>query len=123
MIGYVTLGTNDMARACAFYDTLLAELGAIRIMEGERFVAWGTDMQSPSVGVITPFDKQSATGGNGTMVALVVRTPAQVDAMHAKALALGGTDEGAPGERFKGFYAAYFRDPDGNKLNFFCMGG
>ena len=121
MIGYVTLGTNDMARACAFYDALLGELGARRIMEGDRFVAWGTGMQSPSVGVIRPFDGQAATPGNGTMVALAVRTPAQVDALHARALALGGRDEGAPGERFKGFYAAYFRDPDGNKLNFFCM--
>lgn len=123
MIGYVTLGTNDMARACAFYDALLGELGAKRIMEGERFVAWGTDMQSPSLGVITPFDKKEATRGNGTMVALVARTPAQVEALYRKAIELGATDEGGPGERFKGFYAAYFRDPDGNKLNFFCMGG
>ncbi|WP_374472869.1 VOC family protein [Arenimonas sp.] len=122
MIGYVTLGTNDMARACAFYDALLGELGAKRIMEGERFVAWGTGPQSPSLGVIKPFDGKEACRGNGTMVSLVVKSPAQVDAMHAKALALGGTDEGAPGERFKGFYAGYFRDIDGNKLNFFCMG-
>jgi len=122
MIGYVTLGTNDMARACAFYDALLAGLGARRIMEGERFVAWGTDMHSPSVGVIIPFDGQAATPGNGTMVSLAVREPSQVDALHARALELGGRDEGAPGERFKGFYAGYFRDPDGNKLNFFCMG-
>ena len=122
MIGYVTLGTNDMARACAFYDALLGELGAKRIMEGERFVAWGTGPQSPSLGVIKPFDGKEACRGNGTMVSLVVKSPAQVDAMHAKALALGGTDEGAPGERFKGFYAGYFRDLDGNKLNFFCMG-
>lgn len=122
MIGYVTLGTNDLPRACAFYDALLGELGATRIMEGDRFVAWGTDMQSPSLGVITPFDRQEACRGNGTMVALVVRKPEQVDALYRKALELGGTDEGAPGERFKGFYAAYFRDLDGNKLNFFCMG-
>jgi len=122
MIGYVTLGTNDMARACAFYDALLGELGARRIMEGERFVAWGTGPQAPSLGVITPYDGKEACRGNGTMVSLVVKAPAQVDALHAKALALGGTDEGAPGERFKGFYAGYFRDPDGNKLNFFCMG-
>ncbi len=122
MIGYVTLGTNDLVRATAYYDALLGELGAKRIMEGPRFVAWGRDMASPSVGVITPFDGQPAHRGNGTMIALSVKSPAQVDAMHAKALALGGTDEGAPGERFKGFYAAYFRDLDGNKLNFFCMG-
>ncbi len=122
MIGYVTLGTNDFSRSTAFYDALLAELGAKRIMEGPRFVAWGTSMQAPSLGVILPFDGQPATRGNGTMVALAVKSPAQVDALHAKALKLGGTDEGAPGERFKGFYAGYFRDLDGNKLNFFCMG-
>ena len=122
MIGYVTLGTNDLARACAFYDALLSGLGARRLMEGPRFVAWGTDMQSPSVGVIIPFDGQAATPGNGTMVSQAVREPAQVDALHARALELGATDEGAPGERFKGFYAGYFRDLDGNKLNFFCMG-
>lgn len=123
MIGYVTLGTNDMARACAYYDALLAEIGAKRVMEGERFVSWGTGMQSPSLGVITPYDGQEACRGNGTMVALLVNNPAQVDALYAKALELGGTDAGAPGERFKGFYAAYFCDLDGNKLNFFCMGG
>ena len=122
MIGYVTLGTNDLARACAFYDTLLAGLGARRIMESPRFVAWGRDMASPSLGVILPFDGQTATRGNGTMVALAVKSPAQVDALHAKALSLGATDEGAPGERLKGFYGGYFRDLDGNKLNFFCMG-
>lgn len=122
MIGYVTLGTNDLARSTAFYDALLGELGAKRIMESPRFVAWGTSMQAPSIGVILPFDGQPATRGNGTMVALAVKSPAQVDALHAKALELGGSDEGAPGERFKGFYAGYFRDLDGNKLNFFCMG-
>lgn len=122
MIGYVTLGTHDLARSTAFYDALLAELGAKRVMEGERFVAWGASLQQPSLGVILPFDRQPATPGNGTMVALVVDSPAKVDALHRRALALGGTDEGAPGERFKGFYAGYFRDLDGNKLNFFCMG-
>jgi catechol 2,3-dioxygenase-like lactoylglutathione lyase family enzyme len=123
MIGYVTLGSNDMARAAAFYDALLAELGAKRIMQGERFIAWGTSMSAPSLGVIIPFDKQPATHGNGTMVALAVHKPEQVDALYAKALALGAADEGKPGPRGPGFYAGYFRDPDGNKLNFFCMIG
>jgi catechol 2,3-dioxygenase-like lactoylglutathione lyase family enzyme len=122
MIGYVTLGTNDLPRATAWYDTLLAQLGAKRIMEGDRFVAWGVSPTAPSVGVIKPYDGQPATAGNGTMIALVVRERAQVDALHAKALALGGKDEGAPGERGGGFYAAYFRDLDGNKLNVFCTG-
>jgi catechol 2,3-dioxygenase-like lactoylglutathione lyase family enzyme len=121
MIGYVTLGTNDLPRATAWYDALLAQLGAKRIMEGDRFVAWGVSPTAPSVGVIKPYDGQPATIGNGSMVALVVRDRAQVDALHAKALALGGKDEGAPGDRGGGFYAAYFRDLDGHKLNVFCM--
>jgi catechol 2,3-dioxygenase-like lactoylglutathione lyase family enzyme len=122
MIGYVTLGTNDLPRACAFYDALLGQLGAKRIMEGDRFVAWGVSPKTPSLGVIKPFDGRAATAGNGTMVALVVDARAKVDALHAKALSLGGADEGAPGDRGGGFYAAYFRDLDGNKLNVFCMG-
>lgn len=123
MIGYVTLGSNDLPRATAFYDALLGELGAKRVMEGPRFVAWGNSPKAPSLGVITPYDGQPATPGNGTMVALALGSPAEVDRLYAKALALGGSDEGAPGERFKGFYAGYFRDPDGNKLNAFIIGG
>lgn len=122
MIGYVTLGTNDMERACAFYDALLAELGAKRFLQTERFVFWGSAPNRPMLGLFKPFDGQPATVGNGTMVALVVANPEQVDALHARALALGAADEGAPGPRFRGVYAAYFRDPDGNKLNFFCLG-
>ena len=122
MIGYVTLGTNDLPRACAFYDALLGQLGAKRIMEGDTFVAWGVSPKAPSLGIIKPFNQQAATAGNGTMVALVVDARAKVNALHAKALSLGGADEGAPGERGGGFYAGYFRDLDGNKLNVFCMG-
>ena len=122
MIGYVTRGSNDRACACGFYDALLGQLGARRIMEGDRFVAWGVSPKSPSLGVIKPFDGQPASAGNGTMVALVVDARAKVDALHARAVSLGGTDEGAPGERGAGFYAGYFRDLDGNKLNVFCMG-
>jgi catechol 2,3-dioxygenase-like lactoylglutathione lyase family enzyme len=122
MIGYVTLGTNDMARAATFYDALLAELGAKRIMEGDTFIAWGVDPQRPALGVIKPYDKQAATAGNGTMVALVVDDHAKVDRLYRKALELGGKDEGPAGPRGPGFYAGYFRDLDGNKLNVFCMG-
>ncbi len=122
MIGYVTLGTNDLPRACAFYDALLGEIGAKRIMEGDRFVAWGVSPTTPSLGVILPFDGKPANVGNGTMVALVVNARAKVDALYAKARSLGGADEGAPGDRGGGFYAGYFRDLDGNKLNVFCMG-
>ncbi|GAB4136675.1 MAG: VOC family protein [Sphingomonadales bacterium] len=122
MIGYITLGSNDLPRAAAFYDALLALLGAERMMEGERFIAWSAGEDSPGLGVTTPFDGQPASIGNGVMVALHALDEAQVDAVHAKALALGARDEGAPGPRdMPGFYAGYFRDLDGNKLNVFTI--
>ncbi len=122
MIGYVTLGTNDLPRAITFYEKLLGTLGAKRVFENDRGVAWGTGPTSPGLGVVTPFDGKPATRGNGTMVALAVDSKEKVDACYRLALELGGTDEGPPGPRGDGFYAAYFRDLDGNKLNFFCMG-
>lgn len=122
MIGYMTLGTDQLERAAAFYDALLGVIGATRYMEGERFVAWAVSPTQPSLGVIRPYDGQPATVGNGTMVALVVDSKEKVHALHAKALELGGSDEGAPGPRGEGFYAAYFRDLDGHKLNAFFMG-
>jgi predicted lactoylglutathione lyase len=122
MIGYVTVGTNDMARAAAFYDALLGELGAKRAMQMDRFILWSTAPGTPMFSIIKPFDGKAATVGNGVMVALAASSKAQVDALHKKALSLGGTDEGAPGPRGDGFYAGYFRDLDGNKLNAFFMG-
>ena len=92
------------------------------MMESEQFVAWSVKPDSPGLGVTQPFDKKAATVGNGVMVALAVDNKAKVDALHRKALQLGGTDEGAPGPRGEGFYAGYFRDLDGNKLNFFVAG-
>ena len=123
MIGYVTLGTNRYDEAAKFYDELFALNGAARILETDRFIAWGTSMNSPAVTIAKPYDGKPATVGNGVMVALAMDSTDKVDAMHAKALELGGTDEGAPGPRGTGFYAAYFRDLDGNKLNAFCMTG
>ncbi len=120
MIGYVTIGTNNLPRAAAFYDALLADIGAKRTMELDGFIAWAVDPRRPGLCVTRPYDKQAASVGNGVMVALVVKNRAKVDALHSKALQLGGSDEGAPGPRGEGFYAGYFRDPDGNKLNFFC---
>lgn len=118
MLAYTTLGTNDLARAAAFYDVLLAELGAKRFMdEPDYFIAWGNSQEGAGLGITYPFDKNPATVGNGVMVALNALSREQVDRVHAKALELGGTDEGAPGQRSPGFYAAYFRDLDGNKLN------
>lgn len=121
MIGYVTLGTNDFARAAAFYDALLAELGAKRFLDSERFVMWTAQPGKPGICLVKPYDGQAASVGNGMMVALVADSPQKVDAVHHKALALGGSDEGAPGPRGGGFYAGYFRDPDGNKFNVFHM--
>jgi catechol 2,3-dioxygenase-like lactoylglutathione lyase family enzyme len=121
MIGYVTVGTNDMPRAAAFYDRLLGELGAKRFMEGERFIAWAVRPDLPGFGIITPFDGKPASVGNGVMVALAVDSKEKVDKLYALALELGGTDEGPAGPRGDNFYAGYFRDLDGNKLNFFCM--
>jgi predicted lactoylglutathione lyase len=122
MIGYVTLGTNDLERAGKFYDQLLGELGANRFMDQDTFIAWGTGPGAPMVSVIKPFDGQAASVGNGVMVALALDSREKVDALHRKALELGGADEGTPGERGAGFYAGYFRDLDGNKLNAFCVG-
>lgn len=120
MIGYVTLGTNDLDRAVAFYDELLALLGAGRFLEEPgRFVAWAAAPDKPAISVTTPFDGKPATVGNGTMVALTVDSKQKVHEVYDRAIALGGQDEGPPGPRMDGFYAAYFRDLDGNKLNVF----
>ena len=122
MIGYVTLGTNDLVRGATFYDAIARELGVGRMMETERFIAWGTPGGGAGIGLAMPFDGKPATAGNGVMVALEAKDKAQVDRLHRLAVSLGGKDEGAPGLRSEGFYAAYFRDLDGNKLNAFVMG-
>ena len=124
MIAYVTLGTNDLQRASRFYDAIAAELGVGRMMEDERFSAWGAPDGAPGIGLTKPFDGQPATVGNGVMVALAAKDRAQVDRIHGTAMSLGAADEGAPGPRGDGgFYAGYFRDPDGNKLSAFTMEG
>lgn len=120
MIGYVTLGTNDIEKAAAFYDALLGEMGAARGFEGDTFIAWGTGPGKPMLSIIKPFNGEPASVGNGVMVALGVDSQDKVDQFYAKALALGGADEGEPGRRGDNFYCGYFRDLDGNKLNVFC---
>ena len=122
MIGYVTLGTNDLPKAAAFYDKIAAEMGIRRFMESDTFIAWGAKGGGAGIGLTKPFDGKPMTVGNGVMVALAARDKAQVDRIYKLALSLGGTDEGPPGPRGEGgFYAAYFRDLDGNKLNAFVM--
>jgi len=124
MIGYVTLGTNDLPRAAKFYDAIATEKGVWRMMDFDQFIAWGTMGGAPGIAATKPFDGQPATVGNGVMVALEAKDTDQVQRLYDIALAHGGSDEGAPGPRGdEGFYAGYFRDPDGNKLNAFCMTG
>ncbi|MGZ4959464.1 MAG: VOC family protein [Methylomonas sp.] len=123
MIGYITLGTNNLDRAAAFYDALLTEFGAKRIMETERFIVWGgSTPNATALSIIKPFDGNPATPGNGVTVALYAESQERVHAIYDKALSLGATDDGAPGPRGEGgFYGAYFRDLDGNKLNAFFI--
>ena len=119
MIGYATVGTNDLPRAAAFYDQLLALLGAKRFMEFETFIAWQVAPDKPGFAVTKPYDGKPATVGNGTMIAFAVDSKELVHQVYDKAIALGAKDEGPAGPRGDEFYAGYFRDLDGNKLNVF----
>ena len=122
MIGYVMVGTNKFDEAAKFYDELLGVLGAGRFMDTESFIAWATTPGAPGMSICKPNDGNAATVGNGVMVAISASSKEQVDEMYAKAIELGGKDEGEPGLRMDNFYAGYFRDLDGNKLNTFYMG-
>jgi catechol 2,3-dioxygenase-like lactoylglutathione lyase family enzyme len=122
MIGYVTLGTSDLPRAAKFYDAIAAEMGTGRMMDFETFIAWGDPKGGAGIGLTKPFDGNAPSVGNGVMVALEAKDKDQVHRLYDIAMANGGSDEGAPGPRGDAFYAGYFRDPDGNKLNAFVMG-
>jgi predicted lactoylglutathione lyase len=121
LIGYTTIGTNDIESSAKFYDALFAEIGAKRIMESDSFIIWSIGSGKPEFAITKPFDGKPATVGNGVMIAIASDCPKQVDTLYAKAIALGATDEGAAALRGGEFYAGYVRDLDGNKLNFFCM--
>jgi catechol 2,3-dioxygenase-like lactoylglutathione lyase family enzyme len=121
MIGYVTLGTNDFERSKTFYDAVLGELGAKRTMTMDRIQGYGNGSSPVMFAVCKPYDEKPATVGNGTMISLAAPSTDVVGNVHAKALAAGATDEGAPGLRGDTFYGAYFRDLDGNKLCVFTM--
>lgn len=122
MIGYATIGTSDMDKAKNYWSTLLASRGASILMDMGRIALIGAAMDQPMLGVCIPYDEKPANSGNGNMLAFGVDSRQEVDELHAKAIELGGTDEGAPGERGPGFYGGYFRDLDGNKAVFFKMG-
>ena len=127
MIGYVTVGSNDLQKSRAFYDALMPVIGAGRIMEfGENFTMYGTGMGQPGFAVCKPYDGNAATAGNGNMASIAVDSRAKVDALYGKAMELGGKCEGPPGLRGddgpQAFYGAYFRDLEGNKLAAFRIG-
>jgi len=122
MLGYVTIGTADMAKATAFYDALLAEIGAKQLFGQDRIKFYGTDPGAPMLAVCVPYDQGAQAPGNGVMIAIPAAGPEAIQKLYDKAIALGATDEGAPGERIPGmFYGAYVRDLDGNKLCFYEM--
>ena len=122
MIGYITLGTNDIDKAAAFYDALLETIGAGRFLENDNFIAWSQSAGSPALSITKPYDGKAATFGNGTMISMIMESEQKVADFHAMAISLGASDEGGPGIRSKGgIYIAYFRDLDGNKLSAFTM--
>jgi predicted lactoylglutathione lyase len=118
MISYITIGTNDLSAAARFYDTLMTQMGASKVFESERMAAWGFGIGTPMLIVIKPFDEKAATVGNGVMVSFDAKSPEEVNQLHARVLALGGSNEGDPGPRGPSLYVGYCRDLDGNKMNF-----
>jgi catechol 2,3-dioxygenase-like lactoylglutathione lyase family enzyme len=122
MIGYVTIGTNDMEKAKAFWSELLEPLGAKVLMDIGRIAFIGESMDKPILAVCTPFDTEAPDHGNGNMLAFPAGSREKVDELYARAMGLGAQDEGPPGERGPGFYGGYFRDADGNKAVFYQMG-
>lgn len=121
MLGYTTIGSNDFEKAKAFYADILADLGGRPVFGSDRIQFYGSK-QGGMLAVCKPYDEKDAQPGNGNMIALQAPSKELVDAVYKKALSLGATDEGAPGQRLPTFYGAYFRDADGNKVCVFKMG-
>jgi catechol 2,3-dioxygenase-like lactoylglutathione lyase family enzyme len=121
MIGYATIGSNDLEKAKSFYDTVLTPLGGKRAFASDRMQGYA-GAGGAMLAVCTPYDGGKAVPGNGNMVALQAPGPDVIKQVYDLALANGAADEGAPGERMPGFYGAYFRDLDGNKVCVFKMG-
>jgi predicted lactoylglutathione lyase len=120
MIGYATVGTNNLPLAAAFYDKLFESINAKRVFVSEQGVVWSMSRISAGFGVFLPHDGQPATVGNGSMVALAMLSREQVDNFYAKAISLGATDEGQRDHNDR-FYVNYFRDLEGNKLGVYYM--
>ncbi len=122
MLAYATVGSADLEKAKSFYSALFQDLGAQIVLDIGRLVAYGTEQGGALFSVCTPFDEREHNPGNGNMAAIAPGSRELVDKLYAKALELGATDEGAPGQRMDGFYGAYFRDLDGNKICFCHFG-
>ena len=121
-IGFVMVGTNDLKKSSKFYDSILAHLGMKRITITERYIGYGfSEDDGAKFYIIKPHNKENATAGNGTMVALAAQTKEAVDKFHKTALENGAIDEGAPGPRSDGNYYGYVRDYDGNKITARCI--
>ena len=122
LVGYVCVGTNDLEKAKGFYNELFADMSINAFSPGPRGYFYQVDGGGSAFCVIMPENGNEATVGNGAMVSFPMDSKKQVDSMHAKVMALGGSDEGAPGQRMETFYGAYARDLDGNKLCFYHLG-
>ena len=122
MIKYTILGSNNIEAARGFYGPLLGEIGRKELFDTGRLYFYGNSMDEPMIVIGGPYDGNAATVGNGVMIAIDAGDTQTVDKLYAKALELGGTDEGAPGQRMPTFYGAYVRDLDGNKLCFCKLG-
>lgn len=122
MIIHVCFGTRDLEKAGAFYDAIAEALGAARSHATDTAIYWSKPGAGIGFAATLPYNGEPATWGNGVMATLGAENAAMVDRVHAAALANGGTDEGAPGPRANGMYCAYWRDPDGNKMNAVAMG-
>jgi len=121
MIGYTTVGTDNLNQSGAFYDALLKLMNAKRVMQEDDFIAWSNGSDGAMFSIHLPADGNKTTIGNGVMIALKAKNVEHVKTLYQKVLSLGGSSEGEPGFRVEGFYAAYFRDLNGNKLNVHCM--
>ena len=123
MIGYTTIGVKDMEKAKAFYTELLSDLGASLLMDMDRIAFIGTGMDAPMLSICIPYDESDPAPGNGNMVAITAPSKEKAAELYAKALSLGASCDGEPGQRIPDmFYGAYVRDPDGNKLAFYVFG-
>ncbi|WP_164660440.1 VOC family protein [Tropicibacter sp. Alg240-R139] len=123
MIGYVTVGVSDMDRAKSFYTGLFADKGAKVVIDAGRIAFIGADPSQPMLAVCTPYDGEACSSGNGVMISFPADDKDAAKALYDRAISLGATDEGEPGQRVPDrFYGAYVRDPDGNKLCFYVFG-